>query len=201
MSAEVLRHAFEPFFTTKGPGQGTGLGLATCYGIISQHGGGIELYSEPGHGTSVKVYLPRADMDVIEPTINQLRAELPRGTETVLLAEDEAAVRTLVARTLRAQGYSVLEATNGAEALAVAEQHTGTPIRLLLTDMIMPQIGGYELAQRMRLRIPGIRVLLMSGYTDNVAVRSGALDHSFTFLQKPFTPAALVQNVRQALDG
>jgi PAS domain S-box-containing protein len=201
MSKEVLRHAFEPFFTTKGPGQGTGLGLATCYGIVSQHGGSIQLYSEPGHGTSVKVYLPRAGIGSIEAPISKTRAELPRGTETVLLAEDEEAVRTLVARTLRAQGYTVLEATNGAEALAIAEQHIGAPIRLLLTDMIMPQLGGYELAQRLRRQLPGIRVLLMSGYTDNAVIQSGALDSRITFLQKPFTPAALAHSVRQTLDS
>jgi PAS domain S-box-containing protein len=200
MSEEVQRHAFEPFFTTKAPGQGTGLGLATCYGIVSQHGGSIQLYSEPGHGTSVKVYLPRTGLGSPDAPISKARAELPRGTETVLLAEDEEAVRTLVARTLRAQGYTVLEATNGAEALAIVEQHIGTPIQLLLTDMIMPQLGGYELAQRVQQMLPGLRVLLMSGYTDNATLQSGALDRGIIFLQKPFTPAALAHNVRQILD-
>jgi CheY-like chemotaxis protein len=201
MGEEVLRHAFEPFFTTKGPGQGTGLGLATCYGIISQHGGNIQLYSEPGLGTSVKVYLPRASVEAIETPIGKTRAAAPRGAETVLLAEDEETVRTLVARTLRAQGYTVLEATNGAEALAIVERHSGAPIRLLLTDMIMPRIGGYELAQRVRQQLPGIRVVLMSGYSDNPAVQSGALERGVSFLQKPFTPAALAHTVRQALDS
>jgi PAS domain S-box-containing protein len=201
MSEEVLRHAFEPFFTTKAPGQGTGLGLATCYGIVSQHGGSIQIYSEPDHGTSVKVYLPRAAINSPEGPTRKARPGLPRGTETVLLAEDEEAVRTLVARTLRAQGYTVLEATNGAEALAIAEQHSGAPIQLLLTDMIMPQLGGYELAQRVRQRLPGLPVVLMSGYTDNSAIRTGTLDNDITFLQKPFTPAALAHTVRQALDS
>jgi PAS domain S-box-containing protein len=201
MSEEVQRHAFEPFFTTKAPGQGTGLGLATCYGIISQHGGSIQIYSEPGHGTSVKVYLPRAGADSPEAPSSKARAQLPRGTETVLLAEDEEAVRSLVARTLRAQGYTVLEATNGAEALAIVEQRAGAPIQLLLTDMIMPRVGGYELAQRVRQHLPSIRVLLMSGYTDNAAMQSGALDSQTAFLQKPFTPTALAHSVREALDS
>jgi PAS domain S-box-containing protein len=201
MGKEVLRHAFEPFFTTKAPGQGTGLGLATCYGIVKQHGGSIQLYSEPGHGTSVKVYLPRADKDTDETPLNKTRAELPRGAETILLAEDEETVRMLVARTLRAQGYTVLEATNGAEALAIIERQAGAPIQLLLTDIIMPRIGGYELAERVRQQLPSIRVMLMSGYTDNVALQSGMLDRGISFLQKPFTPAALAHSVRQALDS
>jgi PAS domain S-box-containing protein len=201
MSEDVLRHAFEPFFTTKEPGQGTGLGLATCYGVINQHGGSIQIYSETGHGTSVKVYLPRTGRDATETTTTRAPAQLTRGTETVLLAEDEEAVRALVARTLRAQGYRVLEAANGAEALAIVERHTGAPIQLLLTDMIMPRIGGYELAKRVRQQLPDIRVVLMSGYTDNAAVQSGTLDSGVSFIQKPFTPAALAHSIRQALDS
>jgi PAS domain S-box-containing protein len=200
MSAEVLRHAFEPFFTTKEQGQGTGLGLATCYGIVSQHGGSIQLYSEVGRGTSVKVYLPRAKDTALAPAGSQEYGQVPRGTETVLLAEDEPAVRRLAARMLHRQGYTVLEAANGVEALEIVESYTGAPIDLLLTDMVMPKMGGYELAEQLRQRIPNICVLFMSGYTDNAVVQNGLLDPSVTFIQKPFTPAALARRVRAVLD-
>jgi PAS domain S-box-containing protein len=200
MSAEVLHHAFEPFFTTKEPGQGTGLGLATCYGIVSQHGGSIELYSEVGQGTSVKVYLPRAAGATVAPLARQEADLVPRGTETVLLVEDEAAVRALTARILRRQGYMVLEAANGIEALDVVRHHTSAPIDLLLTDMVMPKLGGHELAEQLRRTIPSIRVLFMSGYTDNALIQNGLLDPGVTFIQKPFTPSALARSVRALLD-
>jgi PAS domain S-box-containing protein len=200
MSAEVLQHAFEPFFTTKEQGQGTGLGLATCYGIVSQHGGSIQLYSEPGHGTSVKVYLPRAQSDSAVVRVGQEPIQIPRGTETILLVEDEAAVRALTARMLRGQGYTVLEAANGIEALDLVRRHASTPIALLLTDMIMPKMGGYELAEQLRQSIPNIRVLLMSGYTDNAVIQHGLLDPSVTFFQKPFTLPTLARGVRALLD-
>jgi PAS domain S-box-containing protein len=200
MSAEVLLHAFEPFFTTKEPGQGTGLGLATCYGIIKQHGGSIELYSEVGRGTSVKVYLPRAAGAAPMPLVEQEPDQIPRGTEIVLLVEDEPAVRALTARMLRKQGYTVLEAANGIEALDIVWQHTSAPIDLLLTDMVMPKLGGYELAEQLRQRIPGIRVLLMSGYTDNAVIQNGLLDSSVTFIHKPFTLLSLARSVRALLD-
>jgi PAS domain S-box-containing protein len=200
MNAEVLHHAFEPFFTTKEPGQGTGLGLATCYGIIKQHGGSIELYSEVGRGTSVKVYLPRAAGAAVAPIAWQESTQIPRGTETVLLVEDEPAVRALTARILWRQGYSVLEAGNGIEALDIVRRHTGAPIDLLLTDMIMPKLGGYELAQQMRQSLPGIRVLFMSGYAANAVIQNGLLDLSGSFIQKPFTLSALARSVRALLD-
>jgi two-component system, cell cycle sensor histidine kinase and response regulator CckA len=199
MSAEVLSHAFEPFFTTKGPGQGTGLGLATCYGIVSQHGGSIQLYSEVGRGTSVKVYLPRA-AGVASAPFARVESDVPRGTETVLLVEDEPAVRALTARILRRQGYTVLEAANGIEALDIVRRHTSAPIDLLLTDMVMPQMGGYELAENLRRTLPSLRVLFMSGYADNAVIQNGLLDPSVTFIQKPFTPSALARNVRAVLD-
>ena len=200
MSADVLHHAFEPFFTTKEPGQGTGLGLATCYGIIKQHGGSIELYSEVGRGTSVKVYLPHAADITARPLVKQAADQIPRGTEIVLLVEDEPAVRALTARMLRRQGYTVLEAANGIEALDIVRQHTGAPIDLLLTDMIMPKLGGYALAEQLRQRIPGLRVLLMSGYTDNALIQHGLLDPNITFIQKPFTLLSLARSVRALLD-
>jgi two-component system cell cycle sensor histidine kinase/response regulator CckA len=200
MTAEVLQHAFEPFFTTKEPGQGTGLGLATCYGIIKQHGGSTELYSEVGRGTSVKVYLPRATGATVAPIAWRESNQIPRGTETVLLVEDEPAVRDLAARMLRRQGYTVLEAGNGIEALDIVRRYTGAPIGLLLTDTIMPKLGGYELAEQMRQRLPGIRVLFMSGYAANAVVQNGLLDLCVSFIQKPFTLSALAHSVRALLD-
>jgi PAS domain S-box-containing protein len=200
MTEEVLQHAFEPFFTTKELGQGTGLGLATCYGIIKQHGGSTELYSELGRGTSVKVYLPRAAGTATAPGPWQESNQIPRGTETVLLVEDEPAVRALTARMLRRQGYTVLEAGNGIEALDIVQQHTGAPIELLVTDTIMPKLGGYELAEQLRQSIPGIRVLFISGYAANAVVQNGLLDLSAIFLQKPFTLMSLARSVRMLLD-
>jgi two-component system cell cycle sensor histidine kinase/response regulator CckA len=200
MSADVLQHAFEPFFTTKEPGQGTGLGLATCYGIVSQHGGSIQLYSEIGRGTSVKVYLPRAQGDAIAAPASHEAHQPPRGTETILLVEDEAAVRALTARMLRRQGYTVLEATNGIEALDLIRRGIGAPIDLLLTDTIMPRMGGYELAENTRQHIPGICVLFMSGYTDNALIQNELFDSKVAFLQKPFTLAILARSVRALLD-
>jgi CheY-like chemotaxis protein len=200
MSADVLRHAFEPFFTTKGPAQGSGLGLATCYGIVSQHGGSLQLYSEIGRGTSAKVYLPRAKGAASALFERRESDQAPRGTETVLLVEDEPAVRALAARMLRRQGYTVLEAANGVEALDLVRRHTGTPIDLLLTDMVMPKMDGYTLAENLRRDYPSIRVLFMSGYTDNAVIQNGLIDPKLAFIQKPFTPSALARTVRAALD-
>ena len=201
MSEEIQRHVFEPFFTTKGPGQGTGLGLATCYGIVKQHSGTIYLSSEVGRGTTVYIYLPRAQN---APTISRIQPEaepLPRGTETVLLVEDDAAVRALLGRVLRAQGYAVLEAEHGLDALDIATRPGVGSIDLLLTDMIVPHMNGYELAERLRLNFPRIRLLFMSGYVDKAAALNEQPRHSAAFIQKPFTATALVHKVRQALDG
>jgi CheY-like chemotaxis protein len=200
MDAEVQSHLFEPFFTTKAAGKGTGLGLATCYGIVKQHGGSIGVYSEVGHGTTFKIYLPR----IIPPTEeiahrNEINGLL-RGVETVLLVEDEVAVRALAARVLRAQGYTVLEAANGDEALALAQDRGETEIDLLLTDVIMPQIGGRELAARLAMLIPTVKILYMSGYTDDAIVHHGRLEPGTVFLHKPFSPAALARKVREVLD-
>jgi PAS domain S-box-containing protein len=199
MTEEVRQRAFEPFFTTKEPGRGTGLGLATTYGIVRQSGGHIWIYSELGHGTTVKVYLPRAE-DVYAAAAEQRdNADAPTGDETILLVEDDAAVRTLAARVLRAQGYQVIEATDAAQALALAGEQPH--FDLLLTDVVMPRTSGPELAAMFSSRYPGIRVLYTSGYTDRGAVRAGQIEASAAFLQKPFTPAALAQKVREVLDA
>jgi signal transduction histidine kinase len=198
MSSQVQTRLFEPFFTTKEPGKGTGLGLATCYGIIKQHGGNIWVYSEVDHGTTFKVYLPRADESVDASAVSE-EAEDLGGTETVLLVEDEPAVRELSARVLRNLGYVVLEAINGTEGLGVAQAHTGQ-IDLLLADVVMPEVGGKAMSAQLTSQYPNLRVLFMSGYTDNAIVHHGQLDEGVAFLQKPFTPTALARKVRAVLD-
>ncbi|HKX01612.1 MAG TPA: PAS domain S-box protein [Methylomirabilota bacterium] len=200
MDEPTRSRVFEPFFTTKGPGKGTGLGLATVYGIVKQSGGDIQLYSELGHGTSFKIYLPR----VAEQVIDALDARpaitaMPRGEETVLLVEDEPEVRDLAREILEGSGYTVLQACDPQEAVLMAERHAG-PIRLLLTDVIMPRQSGRALAERLRPLRPEMHVLYMSGYTNEAIVRHGVLEPDTMFIQKPFTPAALGQKVREALD-
>jgi two-component system, cell cycle sensor histidine kinase and response regulator CckA len=200
MDEPTRSRVFEPFFTTKGPGKGTGLGLATVYGIVKQSGGDIQLYSEVGHGTSFKIYLPR----VAEQVIDALDARpaitaMPRGEETVLLVEDEPEVRDLAHEILEGSGYTVLQACDPQEAVLMAERHAG-PIRLLLTDVIMPRQSGRALAERLRPQRPEMHVLYMSGYTNEAIVRHGVLEPDTMFIQKPFTPAALGQKVREALD-
>jgi PAS domain S-box-containing protein len=196
---EAMQHLFEPFFTTKGPGKGTGLGLATCWGIVRQNGGHIRVYSESNRGASFLIYLPRVD----EPAESSPPAEPPpgpvRGDETLLVVEDEPMVRSIAVQALRAQGYKVLEAENGAEALRVAAAHGG-PLDLLITDVVMPQVGGRELAERLRAERPELRVLYMSGYTDSAIVRHGVLEEGIAFLQKPFTAPALARKAREVLD-
>jgi two-component system cell cycle sensor histidine kinase/response regulator CckA len=201
MDAETQAHLFEPFFTTKEPGKGTGLGLATCYGITKQHGGYIGVYSETGQGTTVNVYLRRVEEAPAPRPAHDATDGLPRGTETVLLVEDEAAVRELAARILRVQGYTVWEAANGDEAIALVRNHTGEPIDLLLTDVVMPQIGGKALAEWIVARYSGVKVLFMSGYADDAIVHHGRLDPGIAFLQKPFSSAALTRKVREVLDA
>jgi PAS domain S-box-containing protein len=200
MSPETVAHIFEPFYTTKESGQGTGLGLSTVYGIVKQSGGYIWVYSEPGKGTTFKVYLPRVAAQVeSKPEIVELPAP-GKGSETILLVEDEEAVRELANRILSAKGYSVVAAKSTREAEQFAEKHGGT-IHLLLTDIIMPGTSGRELAKRITARHPRTRVLYMSGYTDNVLAQGGVLEAGLSFLQKPFTPGALVQKVRDVLDS
>jgi hypothetical protein len=190
---------FEPFFTTKQPGKGTGLGLATVYGIVTQAEGFIWVYSELGHGTSFKIYLPRVD-GVAATAAAAGHADLPRGTETVLLVEDAAAVRGVAKQTLERQGYTVLEASNGEDALHLAERHHGV-IDLVLTDVVMPRLGGRELAERLLSVRPDTHVLYMSGYTDDSVVRHGILEGGVAYLQKPFSPEGLALKVREVLDA
>ena len=197
--ADILPHLFEPFFTTKGPGQGTGLGLATVHGIVQQAGGHVGVYSEVGVGTTFKVYLPRlADAAGNPAPMSALRPP-SRGTETILLVEDEGGVRALTRHVLQAAGYTVLEAADGAEAVRLAAAHRGR-VHLLVTDVVMPGVGGRELAGRLAAGQPGLKVLYLSGYTDDAVVRHGVLEEHVHFLQKPFTPAALAHKVREVLD-
>jgi len=198
MDEETKSHIFEPFFTTKEEGKGTGLGLATVYGIVRQCGGWIWVYSELGQGTSFKLYFPRCDAQVSEsqPATVEL-AEL-RGTEKVLLAEDDPGVLSLVSSILNGLGYKVLEASTGEEAITVAEGETG-PIDLLVSDIVMPGMSGYDLSRRLTQVRPTLKVLLISGYTDRTVSGADAIDPNTPFLQKPFTSVSLAAKVREVL--
>ena len=200
MSAEVKQHVFEPFFTTKGEGKGSGLGLATVHGIVKQAGGHLGVYSEPGQGSTFKVYLPPAEELPRAEPVEQPLPHPPRGSETVLVVEDEPAVRLLVRLVLKQQGYTVLEASEGTEALRLAGQHPGA-IHLVLTDFVMPGMTGAELARYLRQARPGIGLLYMSGYTGGSIMDRGLLEGEVVFLQKPFTSDALLRKVREVLDG
>ncbi|HEY6552750.1 MAG TPA: ATP-binding protein [Vicinamibacteria bacterium] len=197
---EVMGRIFEPFFTTKDLGKGTGLGLATVHGIVEQSGGRVLVYSEPGHGTTFKVYLPRALRTEPAPPSEPLELEAPRGSETVLLVEDETLLRELVRECLQESGYAVIEARHAAHALERVESHAG-PIDLLVTDVVMPGMSGRDLALRLQTSHPAMKVLYMSGYTDDAVVLHGVLEEKAAFLQKPFTTERLARKVRAVLDG
>ena len=199
MTPEVRERLFEPFFTTKQKGRGTGLGLSTVYGIVKQSGGNIWVYSEPGHGTTFKIYLSRVDEPLEQLREKTTRGELLRGSETVLVVEDEEKVRKLTVGILGKQGYSVLDASQGDDALAISEKHKG-PIHLILVDVVMPGISGTELTKRLAFLRPETKILYMSGYTDNAIVHHGVLEKGVNYIQKPFTIDELTRKVREALD-
>jgi two-component system cell cycle sensor histidine kinase/response regulator CckA len=200
MSAETQSHMFEPFFTTKEQGKGTGLGLATVYGIVKQSGGDIWVYSEVGRGSTFKVYLPRTDGAPEAPRRETTRMRPKRGSETILLAEDAEVLRRLLREILVQNGYTVLLAGNGEEALRRSREHPG-PIHLLVTDMVMPQMSGRELASRLVPQRPETKVLYMSGYTEEAIATHGVLDAGTAFLEKPFSPDSLARKVREILDA
>jgi signal transduction histidine kinase len=199
MDVQTLSHLFEPFFTTKAPGQGTGLGLSTVYGIVKQSAGEIVVYSEPGQGTCVKIYFPAVNETAIDDVAENIPEKALAGSETILLIEDEEAVRKLVRRTLEKHGYQLLVAASGTEALELAQNYTAS-IQLVISDVVMPQMGGREVAEQLKAVRPGIQVLFISGYTENTMMRGGNVSEGETFLQKPFTPLTLARRVREMLD-
>jgi PAS domain S-box-containing protein len=198
MDQLTQKRIFDPFFTTKGVGKGTGLGLSTVYGIVQQSEGSIWVYSEVGKGTTFKVYLPRFEEMVQEPKERPAAVQLSQDGEMVLLVEDEEMVREMTRQVLEMNGYNVLEASHGKEALLICAQHEGR-IDLMVTDVVMPQMGGRELAECLAAARPETKVLFMSGYTDDAIVRHGVLHENVNFLQKPFTPDALALKVREVL--
>jgi signal transduction histidine kinase len=200
MSDEVQARIFEPFFTTKEMGKGTGLGLATVYGIVKQSGGHIWVYSEPGQGTTFKIYLPCAVEAIATSFRDNQTNHLLRGTETILLVEDEPAVRELATLILQEQGYKVLEAANGQEALRLSQEHN-EKIQLLLTDVVMPGMGGKELAEQLDQTRSDLKILFMSGYADSIIAHHGVLELDIPFMEKPFSSHTLTYKVREVLDG
>lgn len=200
MDEETLSHLFEPFFTTKEQGKGTGLGLSTVYGIVKQSNGHLWAYSEEGQGATFKIYLPQVDESLEKDKPRDEVAAPPTGTETVLVVEDEEMLRELARRILELNGYTVLNAAGGKEAIAICEQYEGA-IHLMLTDVVMPQMSGPDLASRIASLRPDMKVLFMSGYTDSAVVHNSALDPTVAYIQKPFTMDALVRKVREVLDA
>jgi two-component system, cell cycle sensor histidine kinase and response regulator CckA len=198
MTLETQAHIFEPFYTTKGVGKGTGLGLAVVHGIVKQSGGQIEVFSELNRGTSFKLYFPAIDEQVYAATLRDQEVDV-RGTETILLVEDEVGVRNLAYFVLQTQGYNVQAASDGKAALRMVGSHKG-PVHLLVTDVVMPVMNGREMAEELHLRYPQMKVLFTSGYTDDAVVRHGVLQAEVAFLQKPYSPQALARKVRQVLN-
>jgi two-component system cell cycle sensor histidine kinase/response regulator CckA len=200
MDEETRQHLFEPFFTTKERGKGTGLGLSMVFGIVKQSGGNIWVYSEPGRGTAFKIYLPRVFEELQEAPTEPDKTDLPRGSETILVVEDEGMIREIINVTLADHGFSVLLAQDGEEAFRICEEHTG-PIHLLLCDVVLPKMSGRDVAKGLASRRPDVRVLYMSGYTANAIVHHGVLEPGIAFLQKPFSPAVLLAKVREVLSA
>jgi CheY-like chemotaxis protein len=198
MSPEVRERVFEPFFTTKEIGKGTGLGLSTVYGIVKQSEGSIWVYSEPGRGTTFKIYFPRVDEPLEAKRDKVVGEKLTHGSETILVVEDEEAVRKLAVRILERHGYIVLEACNGGEALRLCEQRK-VPVHLILTDVVMPEMSGRQFVDQFRQVWQDFKVLYMSGYTDNTIVSHGVLEEGVNYIQKPFTPDALARKVHEVL--
>jgi len=199
MDAATKAHVFEPFFTTKDQGQGTGLGLATVYGIVKQNRGFINLYSEPGLGTTVKVYLPAGATRPVDETNSGPAKPVTPGNETILLVEDEPAILSLGRIILERLGYQVIAASTPGEAIRLAEAHNGG-IDLLMTDVVMPEMNGRDLAKNLLALYPNIKRLFMSGYTANVIAHQGVLDEGVNFIQKPFSMQSLSEKVRDVLD-
>jgi two-component system cell cycle sensor histidine kinase/response regulator CckA len=199
MTPEVAAHIFEPFFTSKAVGKGTGLGLATCHGIVAEAGGHLWFYTEPGLGTTFKAYLPTIAGE-LAPTREAAPAKELRGAETILLVEDEPSVRVVTSRMLRSLGYTILEAAHGEAGLALAST-TQQPLHLVISDIVMPHMGGRELVARLREEQPGLRALFISGYAEDAITRNGPLEGDVVFLQKPFTRPALARAVREALES
>jgi len=201
MSSEVMAKAFDPFFTTKGVGAGTGLGLSQVFGFVRQSGGHVKIYSELGHGTTVKIYLPRIAGEAEPISRRTVDAAIQGGSqlETVLVVEDDERVRTYSVDALRELGYSVIQASSGAEALRMIDE--GQHISLLFTDIVMPGMTGRQLGERAREKIPGLRVLYTTGYTRNAIIHGGVLDPGTNFLQKPFSVEQLALKVRAVLDS
>jgi CheY-like chemotaxis protein len=198
MDAEARARIFEPFYTTKPAGKGTGLGLSTVFGIVKQSGGSIWVYSEPGRGSTFKVYTPRAEKGDAPVQAKAARSALLMGSATILVVEDEEGVRSLIGEVLRLGGYTVLLASDAEMAKAMCREHDG-PIHLLLTDVVLPKVGGRQLAEVLVTMRPDLRVIYMSGYTDNAIVHHGVLDPGTAFIEKPISPDALLKKMQEVL--